>query len=160
MECKSQFCLPPAITGGCCQPPGSKFALSNNPNLRPGSSSAPKKHPKCGESFEFRGFPGLFFRCQQGYFWERRRRWVYSFGGAEVRSCGGLGGILGQNKWLLCNSKSSCKGRDWLGCLTEPFSRLHHTFNLVHSTIKLIIVSPIHQHLCVKASLRFSTLVF
>ena len=40
---------------------------SNNPNLRPPSSAAPKKHPKCGAIFSIHASL-LFFRCQQRCF--------------------------------------------------------------------------------------------
>ena len=40
---------------------------SNNPNLRPPSSAAPKKHPKCGAIFSIHASL-LFFRCQQQCF--------------------------------------------------------------------------------------------
>ena len=159
MECKSQFCLPPAITGGCCQPPGSKFALSNNPNLRPKSSSAPKKHPKCGESFEFRGFPGLFSAVNKGIFGSAGaggstvlvvQRWVRA--GVWVEFWGKINGFCAIPNPA---AKAATGLAAWLSLLHGCTTLL-----ILYSTIKLIIVSPIHQHLCVKAFLRFSTLVF
>ena len=141
MECKSQFCLPPAITGGCCQPPGSKFALSNNPNLRPGSSSAPKKHPKCGQSFEFRGFPGLFSAVNKGIFGRRRGSTVL-----VVQRCVRAGvwvEFWGQNKWLCAIPNPAAKAGTGQACLAEPFTQVHHTrylswtmFHMIHLKLK------------------------
>ena len=75
---------------------------SNNPNLRPPSSAAPKKHPKCGAIFSIHASL-LFFRCQQRCFvglqFCFRVTFVPGFGRNFVV------------KWLLCNSKSSCKCR-------------------------------------------------
>ena len=98
--------------------------------------------------FRIQRLPRSFFRCQQGYFRVLAR--VYSFGGAEVRSCRGLGGILGQNKWLCAIPNPTAKAGTGQACLAEPFTRVHHTrhfswtvfnkmFNMIHLKFKRLL---------------------
>ena len=97
---------------------------SNNPNLRPGSSAAPKKHPKCG-LFSIRASLLVFSPLSTRVFLGTR---VSSFGGAEVRSCGGgLGGILGQINGFVQFQIQLQRPRLPACFAAGPFTRVHHT---------------------------------
>ena len=72
VECKSQFCLPPAITGGCCQLPARQLQICT-PTILISGRAPPRlqKNTRNAASFQF-GLPCWSFpRCQQGCFWAR-----------------------------------------------------------------------------------------